>query len=74
MQTRNILSQPEQDVLQELHSSLAGLSQQEADARWTIYGPNVLENRNPVDRLRAFSIRWRLLSWVRAAHVSSVTS
>ena len=43
MQTRNILSQPEQDVLQELHSSLAGLSQQEADARWTIYGPNVLE-------------------------------
>lgn len=43
MQTRNILSQPEQDVLQELDSSLAGLSQQEADARWTIYGPNALE-------------------------------
>jgi hypothetical protein len=32
MQTQQMFTQPEQDVLQELHSSLAGLSQQQVDA------------------------------------------
>lgn len=43
MQMHDILTQSEQDVLQDLHSSHEGLSQQQADERRATYGPNVLE-------------------------------
>lgn len=39
--------QPAQDVLQELHFSCEGLSQQEADTRRTLYGFNRLERSQP---------------------------
>ncbi len=43
MNPQNILSLPEQDVLQQLRSSEEGLSQRDADERRATYGLNVLE-------------------------------
>src|SRR5258708_7915053 len=47
MQTDTIFRQSEQDVLQGLHSSREGLSQQEAHERQAIYGSNLFERSQP---------------------------
>src|SRR5215470_6208906 len=72
MNQQNVLLLPEQKVLEQLHSSEEGLSQDEADKRRAEYGPNVLEkSKNTAIRILGRQVKSSLVYLLAFASVFS---
>ncbi|KAA8540191.1 hypothetical protein F0562_024246 [Nyssa sinensis] len=58
---------PLEEVFEQLRTSRAGLSSEDAEVRLTIFGPNKLEEKPENKFLKFLSFMWNPLSWVMEA-------